>query len=347
MRRLVVASMREGAGKTSLIVGLGEVADGAFGYLKPFGDRLLYKKKRLWDYDSALVGSVFGLSEDPKDMSIGFDHSKVRFMYSGGSVGEKLRELAERAEDGKDALFIEAGRDLSYGISVDLDAVSLAEGTDAALVIVMAGEDRTIVDDIAFVKKHVRLDGVRFAGVVLNGLQDVDDFKNTYAGEIEEMGVKVLGFVPKDPELSAPSVGFLSELLFAKIMTGENSLRSVVKNIFVGAMSGDAAARQPSFAKPRKLVITSGDRTDMIVAALESDTAGLVLTNGISPPSSIISKAAEKGVPMLLSADDTFRVAKQIDDAAYLLRADESDKIERLGRLVRDNVNVKELLGNG
>jgi len=345
MRRLVVASTREGAGKTSLIVGLGMATEGSFGYMKPFGDRLLYKKKRLWDYDSALVASVFGLPEDPKDMSIGFDHSKVRFMYDGEAVGNKLKELAENAEAEKSALFIEAGRDLTYGISVGLDAVSVAGALGASLLIVMSGEDRTIIDDIAFVKKHVRLDGVEFAGVVLNCLQDVEDFSNTYSSEIEGMGIPVLGMIPRDPELMHPSMGFLSELLFAKVMTGEDALDSVVKNIFVGAMSGDAAARQPAFSRPGKLVITSGDRSDMIIAALDSDTAGLVLTNGIAPPSSIISKAAEKDVPMLLSADDTFRVAKQIDDASYLMRADEKDKIERLKRLVSENVDLATILG--
>ncbi len=81
MRRLVIASTRENAGKTSLIVGLGRASGKPFGYLKPFGDRLLYRKKRLWDYDSALVGQIFELAMDPREMSIGFDHSKLRFMY--------------------------------------------------------------------------------------------------------------------------------------------------------------------------------------------------------------------------------------------------------------------------
>jgi BioD-like phosphotransacetylase family protein len=41
MRRLVFASMREAAGKTSVIVGLGRALGRPFGYMKPFGDRLL------------------------------------------------------------------------------------------------------------------------------------------------------------------------------------------------------------------------------------------------------------------------------------------------------------------
>ena len=345
MRRLVIASTRENAGKTSLIVGLGRASGKPFGYLKPFGDRLLYRKKRLWDYDSALVGQVFELAMDPREMSIGFDHSKLRFMYDEETTKKKLTELVGNAESGKDAVLIESGGDLTHGVAVNLDAVSLARAMDASLLVMMSGADQTVLDDIAFVQRHVNLEGIDFAGIVVNKLHDVEDFRNTYEAELTAQGVKVLGLVPNDPELNYPSVGFLAESLFAKIITGADALSTVVENVFVGAMSADAARRQPMFKKGRKLVITSGDRDDMILLALEGDTVGLILTNGIAPHSSIISQATERGVPMLLTADDTFKVAKAVDDASYLLRADETDKVDRLTELIRANVDVAAIMG--
>ncbi len=345
MRRLVFASMREGAGKTSVIVGLGRTLGKPFGYMKPFGDRLLYRKKRLWDYDSALIANIFDLGENPEDISLGFDHSKLRFMYDEAGTREKLGELLHHIEKDRDVVFIEAGRDLGYGISVNLDAISLAKNTDSALVIVMRGDERTILDDVTFVKRHLDLKGVSFAGIIVNRAYDVDDFKITYAPAIAGLGVQVLGVIPYDAELTHPSVGFLSEILFAKVIAGEVGLSTVARNIFVGAMSADEARRHPSFGKAKKLVITSGDRSDMILASLEGDTAGLVLTNNISPPSAIIAKATQMGVPLLLVPDDTYQVAKQIDDAQYLLKRDEEDKIVRLEKLVRENVDLKAIIG--
>ena len=114
MRRLVIASTRENAGKTSLIVGLGRASGKPFGYLKPFGDRLLYRKKRLWDYDSALVGQVFELAMDPREMSLGFDHSKLRFMYDEETTRKKLVDLVVNAESGKEAVLIESGGDVVH-----------------------------------------------------------------------------------------------------------------------------------------------------------------------------------------------------------------------------------------
>jgi BioD-like phosphotransacetylase family protein len=345
MRRLVFASMREGAGKTSLIVGLGKALGKPFGYMKPFGDRLLYKKKRLWDYDSALIANIFNLGESPEDISLGFDHSKLRFMYDEAGTKEKLEELLAHIEKDRDVVFIEAGRDLGYGISVNLDPVSLAKYTDAALVIVTGGDERTILDDVTFVTKNLDLGDVSFAGVIVNRTYDVEDFKNTFAPTIAAMGVQVLGTVPYDAELTHPSVGFLSEILFAKVIGGEVGLSTVAKNIFVGAMSADQARRHPSFGKQKKLVITSGDRSDMILASLEGDTAGLVLTNNISPSSTIIARATERGVPLLLVPEDTYQVAKQIDDAQYLLKRDEAEKIALLEKLVRENVNIEAIAG--
>ena len=345
MRRLVFASMREAAGKTSVIVGLGRAAGRPFGYMKPFGDRLLYRKKRLWDYDSALVANIFELKESPEDISLGFDHSKLRFMYDEAGTKAKLGELLTHIEKDRDLVFIEAGRDLGYGISVNLDPVSLARYTDASLVIVTGGDERTILDDVTFVKRNLNLEGIKFAGVIINRTYDVDDFRHTFAPTIAAMGIQVLGAIPYESELTHPSVGFLSEILFAKVIGGEVGLSTVAKNIFVGAMSADQARRHPSFGKQKKLVITSGDRSDMIVAALESDTAGLILTNNISPSSQIIAKATESGIPLLLVPEDTYQVAKQIDDAQYLLKRDEAEKIEILEKLVRENVDLKAVLG--
>jgi BioD-like phosphotransacetylase family protein len=52
MKTIVVGSTHKSAGKTSLIVGLAKAVGSSCGYIKPLGDRLLYRKKRLWDYDA-------------------------------------------------------------------------------------------------------------------------------------------------------------------------------------------------------------------------------------------------------------------------------------------------------
>ena len=64
--------LNKNAGKTGIIIGLGKIINKKIGYLKPFGDRLLYRKKRLWDYDSAIISKIFDIEESPEGMSFGF-----------------------------------------------------------------------------------------------------------------------------------------------------------------------------------------------------------------------------------------------------------------------------------
>ena len=344
MKTIVVGSTHKSAGKTSLIVGLAKVVGGPCGYMKPLGDRLLYRKKRLWDYDAALITSVFGLEGNPEEMTIGFEHAKLKYMYDAQGMQDKLKEMAGVAAEGKGVLLVEAGESLSYGSSVNLDAISLAANLGARLVLVAGGSESTIVDDLAFVKRYVDLKNVDFAGVIVNKVRNIEEYRTTHLEDVTALGVKVLGVVPFDSELTKLSVGHLAERLLAKVVAGEEGLSKKVSSIMVGAMSTNAALQNPLFKKEHKLVITGGDRSDLILAAIESSTAGIILTNNILPSSNIISKASERNIPLLLVPFDTYQTASQIESIDPLLVKDDTRKMEVLGQLVKDHITVKDIV---
>jgi BioD-like phosphotransacetylase family protein len=162
---------------------------------------------------------------------------------------------------------------------------------------------------------------------------------------MDGLGVKVLGILPHLTELTHITVDFLARTLFAKVITGEKGLNNKIKNVFVGAMSAETAIRNPLFKKDNKLIITSGDRHDMIIAALETDTAGIVLTCNLLPEPKVIAKASERGIPMLLMPHDTFKVAKMIDDMEPLLAIADSKRIEAIERLIKENVDLGAIFG--
>ena len=344
MDKVVIASMRKGAGKTSTIVGIAGALNRKMAYIKPFGDRMLYRKKRLWDYDSALISSLFGLKEDPVDMSIGFDHSKLRYMYDEEGTQKKLLEIIGSIGSDKETLFIEGGGDLAYGISVHLDTLSLVKYTGSKLFIVASGEEDTIIDDLLFLKRHVDLAGVKLAGVIINKVQHLDEFQSTHLPAIEKEGIRVVWVLPFQSELTYFSVYSLSERLFAKVITGEGGLKRVVKNIIIGAWSANVFLQNPLFKKENKLVITGGDRTDMILASLESDTSGIILTNNILPPSNIISKASERNIPLLMVFADTYQTARQIENLEPLLTKDDAEKVDLLQQLAKKHLNLNEIM---
>lgn len=343
MEKLIIGSTDEGAGKTSIIVGLAKAIGKNFGYMKPMGHRLLYRKKRLWDYDSALITNIFGLKENPEDMTIGFEHSKLRYMYDEERTKDKLLEMASNVGKDKDMLFVECAKDLLYGTSIHLDAISIAKHMGGKMLIIVSGDESTVMDDIAFVRKYVDLANIDFAGVVINKVRNLEDFKNTYLSDITEMGVNVQGIIPYEVELTYLSVEHLAQRLLGKVIAGEEGLNRKVKNILVGAMSTNTAIRSPLFKKKDKLLITSGDRSDMILAALESNTAGIILTNNVLPPSNITAKASERNIPLLLVSFDTYQTAMQVDNIDPLLTKDDAEKIELLEQLIKKHVAVEEI----
>ncbi len=346
MNKAVIASIRRSAGKTTAIVGISATLNKKIGYLKPLGERIVCHKKQIWDYDAALICDIFGLRENPVDMSLGFDHSKLRYVYDEQATRQKLEATLAGIGRGKEAFFIEGGRDFSYGISVHLDTLSLAKYTGSKLYIVVSGEEDSILDDILFMKKHVDLAGVNLGGIIANRVQNPDEFQKSHVPAINDLGIRVLGVIPYRRELTFFPVCYLADRLFAKVITGEGGLKKIIKNVVIGAWSANVFLQNPLFRKENKLVITGGDRTDMILASLESDTSGIILTNNILPPSNIIYKAQERQIPLLMVSTDTYQTARQIENLEPLLTKDDSEKVELLKQLFTKNVKMDEVLSS-
>jgi uncharacterized protein len=341
--KFVVTSLRQGAGKTSVIIGITKALNLKIGYIKPFGERFLYRKKRLWDYDAALITNIFGLEENPEDMSIGFHHSKLLYMLDEETTREKLRELLISVGEGKDIFFVECGKDITYGVSIHLDALSIARELKAQLIVVASGDEDTILDDVIFFKKYIQTAEVRCKGIIINKVANVADFCDTRLPKIKQQGVDILGVIPYCKELPYFSVSYLADRLFAKIVTGEDKLNRDVKNVFIGSMSTGAALKNPLFQQEGKVVITSGDRSDMIIAALESNVAAVILTNNILPPPELILRAAKMEVPLLLVSADIHETAKQIEVMESLPTKDDLGKIAIIEQMVRTHVNLQAL----
>lgn len=346
MRSVVVASTRRSAGKTSMIVGIAGNLDAPAGYMKPLGDRLLYRKKRLWDVDAALMTELLEIEEAPEDISMGMDHSKLRYMYDEDTTARRLREMVQRVGQGRELVFVEGCRGLTYGASVHLDPLSLARTLDARLLLVTSGEPDAVVDDLTFIRGNLGMKGVDLAGVVLNRVEDPAEFRDVHLEDIAATGMPVLGVVPRVERLERYSVRFLADALFAKVQAGEAGLDRQVERVFVGAMSARAALANPLFQGEGKLIITGGDRSDMVLAALEGDTAAVVLTNNVPPTPQMIARAEARGIPLLQVAHDTFKAAMMVDDLEPLLVAGDTARAGALVDLVRENVDLEALTGS-
>lgn len=344
MLNLVFTSLRYNAGKTGVMMGIAQRLNRKIGYMKPFGDRLLYRKKKLWDFDSEVFTNHFNLDEKPEGMSMGFDHSKLRYMYDTETSQAKIAEMAEQNSKGKDVLFVEGGRNINCGMSIKMDAITICNILKGKLIVITSGNGDKIIDDLTFLKNNVDLEGVDFGGVIINKVKDIQDFQSVHGNHLNELAIPILGVIPYQEALSKPTVQFISDVLLARVLSGESAMNKTVREVFVGAMSADAILRLDRIKKHNKIIITSGDRSDMILAAIESDCVGIVLTNNILPPPNIIAKAADMKIPLLLTKGDTFQIAKKIDQSVPLLCHTDTKKLSLWKTLIDENVDWQLLM---
>jgi len=341
---LIFASTRRGAGKTSLLVGLAKTLEGPFGYLKPLGDQLLYRKKRLWDADAALMIALLGVSHEPERLTVGFDHSKLRHLGDEAAIHNAVREALRVQCDGGGSVLIECGPNLTYGASVFLDPLTLSHELRLPTVLVTGGDENEIADDLAFVERFVTSDEATIAGVIVNKVRDLDEFTAVHLEEITRLGIPVLGVVPHDERLTTMTGNYLAERLFARVIAGEEGLSKPVRHVLVGAMSVAAVTAEERFRLPDKLIITSGDRSDMILAALDAPgTSCVLLSNNIVPPANVLATAQEKEVPLLLVPTDTYATALKIDRLVPRLSVQDTGKIDRLAAIAAEHIDLKAI----
>ena len=100
-------------------------------------------------------------------------------------------------------------------------------------------------------------------------------------GSREPMPVYV---IPEDDTLGKPSINDVRRWLGADVLYGHSGLQSLVDNYLVAAMQ---IGNFLSYIEKGSLIITPGDRSDIILSSLASrlsssypDIAGIVLTGG-------------------------------------------------------------------
>lgn len=110
------------------------------------------------------------------------------------------------------------------------------------------------------------------------------------------------------------TIGQLADCLQSEILNSSEKLEEVVEHLMVGAMCTDPSPLYFS-VKPNKAVITRSDRADIQLGALETSIKCLILSGGQKPIPSVLSRAEEKSVPVLLVEQDTPGVVAELERA--------------------------------
>ncbi|MEU9455775.1 phosphate acetyltransferase [Streptomyces sp. NPDC048277] len=269
-----------------------------------------------------LLRARYRLSQDPATV-YGMDYHEASALQAERGADELVSTLVDRfhlvARDYDVVLVL--GTD--YGDTQFPDELSLnarlANEFGASVIPVIGGRNQTTESVLAETRNAFQAyDGLGcdVLAMVANRVarEDRDEMAERIDGRLP-VPVYVL---PDEPALSAPTVAQITHALDAKVLLGDDSglARDVLDFVFGGAML-------PNFLPaltPSCLVVTPGDRADLVVGSLAAHSAGtppiagVLLTLNERPSDEILTLAARlaPGTPVISVPGNSFPTAAQL-----------------------------------
>ncbi len=352
MKSLYILAVVTYSGKTALTLGIGlklQAAGQKVGYFKPVSTQPYRVEGKLVDEDAAFVRKILGLNTPVTELSpVIIDDAQLEKLVEGKQGRDFVKEIKDayqKVSKDKDVLLVEGGASMREGYAIGLNTTRMAETLDMpTLGVVRYRDGLMLIDDI--LAMQFRLEK-RLIGVVINSVPSdaMEQIRSKVAPYLEKRGIKVYGVLPHDHQLMAISVDELIQILNPKILVEPKHRDTLIENLSVGAMSMESAL--PRFRRLlNKAVITGGDRADLQAAALETSTAALVLTGNLQPSSTIVKRAEELGVAVLMVPTNTMETVEAVEQVFGKTRLNSPEKLNRFKEMLDANLDWKRLFAD-
>jgi BioD-like phosphotransacetylase family protein len=146
------------------------------------------------------------------------------------------------------------------------------------------------------------------------------------------IGVRLLGVIPEDRTLAAPTLGAVAEALDAGSSSFNSASETVIDRPIISSISADPA--QGYFARyGPNAVIVRGDKPDQQLGALNAGAPCLIVTGGLPVLSYVEERAAEEGIPLLRTRYDTVAVVERLEALYGATPFSGRAKVERIAEL--------------
>ena len=306
------------------------------------------------DEDAVLMREVFDLPDPLDDMSPVTlpRHFTTDFVMGrvADDLGAQVAAAFERVAADKDVVVIEGTGHAGVGAVVGLSNAEAAALLDAPVIVVSEGGIGRPIDEIVLNVSLFAAHGVRVVGAVVNKV-DVESHPHL-PGVLErglgQHGVELLGCIPYSEFLANPSLELIATHLEGELLAGEPTPGQTIGWVAIGAMQ---AVHAVELLRDRTLLITPGDREDLIGAAIEVNRAaevprviGIVLTGGFQPAEAVLARLRDAGIFAWLVRTDTYRTAQAVDEILVKTHAADTEKIATIIELVDGALDVDGLL---
>ncbi len=361
IKRLFVAATRMNDGKTTTCLGLYAALQSLYpriGFIKPIGQRFVEIDGHRVDEDSYLLDTIYDVHVPIESMSpVTVDGTFTRrFLRNPEGLLPPLEDRICRAFDRvsweKDFTLIEGTGHAGVGSVFELSNARVASLLRAKVILICTGGIGRPADEIALNKALFDRQGVEVVGAILNKVDpDKIPVITEYAGlALDRLGVPLLGVLPVQKMLTAPNLAQIAQEFDARWLNApQRGAKQRVNRVVVGAMTARGIV---DYLQPDTLIITPGDRDDIVMAAIEhtrqngSSIAGLVLTNGIRLGDSLFAALGQTNLPVIATDEESYTVTSKIHGMTVKTQPQDTDKFPVIKRMILEHVNMKSLLGS-
>lgn len=334
---IYVATIEPNSGKSIVVLGLMRMLLGKtakVGYFRPIIDDLEYGEL---DNHISTVLSHFEININYKK-SFAYTRNEVLNLYNQGKSGEVIDEIIRKykyLENQFDIVLVE-GTDFSHeNSSIELDLnLLISKNLGLPVIIVTRGDKgdlKTIVDNVQLAFDTFKQE-VDVLSIMTNKVkhENLKELKSLLKERIKNTNITV---IPIIHSLSSPTIKEIVKSLDGRVLFGKDMLNNLSENFSVGAMQ---LRNYLTYLKENALVITPGDRADIILGALQANISknypkisGIILTGGLIPEVPILKliEGLSSVVPIISVSGGTYSVTNSIGTIRPKIYAENIEKI--------------------
>jgi len=339
-KAVYIATSDQNSGKSIITLGLMSILIGKtakVGYFRPIIEDFIDGEV---DNHIETVLSHFNLDIKIED-AYAITKSKLIKKKNKGKIGEVLDLIIEkykRLEERFDFVLVEGTSFTGEGTSIELDLnVLIAKNLGIPTIIIGSGIGKTLeelVDSLYLVYDSFKVKEVEVLSVFANKVQPENIDLVTKSLQKSLPPNVLVNTIPLISSLNNPAIQEIVNVLDAKVLFGENYLNNEIGHYSVGAMQ---LHNYLVHLNNNALVITPGDRSDIILGALQANESanyptisGIILTGNIIPEDSILKliEGLSAIVPIIAVDGGTYHITNKIGSIRSEIYANNTHKIE-------------------
>jgi len=339
-KAIYIATSEENSGKSIITLGIMSMLinkTAKVGYFRPIVED--FEEGNLDNHIETVINH-FGLDIEFHD-AYAITKSKLIKKKNKGKLGEVIDLIIEkykRLEERFDFVLVEGTSFTGEGTVIELDMnVLIAKNLGIPAIIVGSGFGKTLdelVDSLYLAYDSFKVKEVEVLAVIANKVQP-ENIELITEGLKKSLPETILiNSIPIISSLNNPTIQEIVKALNAKVLFGASFLNNQIGSFSIGAMQ---LRNYLLNLKDNALVITPGDRADIILGALQANESvnyptisGIVLTGNIVPEDSILKliEGLSTIVPIIAVEGGTYMISNKIGDIKPKIYANNKQKIQ-------------------